>query len=136
MKLARTNAIIPLPTSADYPLAGKEGYAVALIDGYASIQDDAAGTPFGVLLEAGDVPGKASVAVLAGGLAGTVRVKLVQAVEAIGTDLQLVGSAGGCGFGPDAGAGERVVTAQALETGAIGELIEAVLFKPKYYPAA
>lgn len=136
MKLCRTNAILPLPTAADAPLAGREGYAVALVDGKVYIHGDAgdAGV-FGVLLEAVPFPEKASVAVAAGGLAGTVRVKLAQAVAAPGTLLKLVDTAAGSAFGPDTGAGARVLMAQALETGAIGELIEAVLFKPVYIAA-
>lgn len=133
MKLSRTNAIIPLPTDAEAPLVGREGYAVALENGNVYIHGNATDVgAFGVLLEAVPYPEKASVAVAAGGLAGTVRVKLAQAVDS-GTFLQLVNTADGCAFGPDGGVGARVIMAQALESGAVGELIEAVLFKPIYY---
>lgn len=135
MKLARTNALIPISTDEDEPLAGKEGYAVSLLpSGAVAPHGDAVGgSPFGVLVQADGYPGKATVAVAAGGLAGTIRVKLLQAVTEVGAYLKLVDSAGGCGFGPDGGTGERIVMGQALETGAIGELIEAVIFKPIYY---
>lgn len=131
MKLARTNALIPLPTDPAEPIVGKEGYAAGLIDGVAYVHDDPAGSPFGVIVEAGDK--QATLAVCAGGLAGTVRVKLGAAVTSVGRDLALVSTAQGCAFGPAPGTGARVILAQSLETGAIGELIEAVLFKPIEY---
>ena len=136
MKLSRTNALIPLqPDAGEATLVGKEGYAMSVLPGGTlCVHGDAiSGTPFGVLVHAVPYPEKATVAVAAGGLAGTVRVKLFQAVTEVGSYLKLVDSAGGCAFGPDPSTGERIVMAQALETGAIGELIEAVLFKPIYY---
>jgi hypothetical protein len=133
MKLARTNAIIPLPTDPEAPLLGREGYAVVVENGNVYILGTATDIcVFGVLLESVPFPAKASVAVAAGGLAGTVRVKLVQAADP-GGFLQLVHTPDGCAFGPDCGLGVRIVMAQALESGAVGELIEAVLFKPIYY---
>ena len=135
MKLARTNALIPVPTNSSDVVFDKEGYAVTLVsDGTVSIHGDAVGgSPFGVLVLGAKYPGKVTVAVAAGGLAGTVRVKLLQAVTEAGSYLKLVDSANGCAFGPDPSTGERIVMGQALETGAIGELIEAVIFKPIYY---
>lgn len=131
MKLARTNALIPIPTDPAEPIVGKEGYAATLIDGKAYVADDPASSPFGVIVEAGDT--QATIAACAGGLAGTVRVKLAAAVTIIGRDLSLVSTAQGCAFGPAPGTGARVILAQSLETGAIGELIEAILFKPIEY---
>ena len=138
MKLARTNALIPLLPydSADY--LGKEGYAAAVepSDGTVILCGDATGDPpFGVIVHGAKAPDKATVAVAAGGLAGTVRVKLLQAVPAAGTLLKLVDGSLGTGFGPDTGSGARIVMAQALEPGAVDELIEAVLFKPISYAA-
>jgi len=131
MKLARSNALLPVPTDPAEPILGKEGYAAVLIDGVAYVQDDATSNPFGVIVEAG--ASKATIAVCAGGLAGTVRVKLAAAVTIVGRDLSLVSTAQGCAFGPAPGSGARVIAAQSLETGAVGELIEAVLFKPIFY---
>jgi hypothetical protein len=135
MKLARTNALIPMPTSSATDTYGKEGYPVdANSDGTVDLCADATGNPpFGVIVLGAEHPGKVTVAVAAGGLAGTVRVKLLQAVMAPGALLKLVDSAGVIAFGPDTGTGARVVMAQALETGAANELIEAVLFKPISY---
>lgn len=128
MKLARTNALIPIPTDPAEPIVGKEGYAATIIDGVVYVQDDPVSAPFGVIVEAG--PSQATIAISAGGLAGTVRVKLAAAVTTVGRSLSLVSTAQGCAFGPTPGTGARVIVAQAMETGAIGELIEAVLFNP------
>lgn len=138
MKLARTNALIPLTPNASADYSDKAGYPVLIevSDGTAILSGDATGDPpFGVIVEGAKAPEKVTVAVAAGGLAGTVRVKLNQAVTVPGTLLKLVDAAAGVAFGPDTGAGARIVMAQALETGAIGELIEAVLFKPISYAA-
>lgn len=135
MKLSRTNALIPMPTSTETDTFGKEGYPVdANSDGTVDLCQDAEGNPpFGVIVLGAEHPGVVAVAVAAGGLAGTVRVKLLQAVTAPGVLLRLVDVGGEIAFGPDPGTGARVVMAQALETGAVGELIEAVLFKPITY---
>lgn len=134
MKLARTNALLPFPTYQSEDYTTRAGYPVLLEDGAAIMAGDATGDPpFGVIVEGAKAPEKVTVAVAAGGLAGTVRVKLVQAVTAPGTLLKLVDHASGVAFGPDTGTGARIIMAQALETGAIGELIEAVLFKPISY---
>jgi hypothetical protein len=136
MKLCRTNALLPFPPYQSEDYTAKAGYPVLLEDGAAIIAGDATGDPpFGVIVEGAKAPEKVTVAVAAGGLAGTVRVKLAQAVTAPGTLLKLVDTAAGVAFGPDTGTGARIVMAQALETGAIGELIEAVLFKPITYNA-
>jgi hypothetical protein len=73
-----------------------------------------------------------SVAIASGGLAGTVRLKLGAPVTSIGQELKLISGPGGCLFGPATG-GERIVMAQALETGVADEKIEAVIFRPQYY---
>lgn len=139
MQLARSNAILSFPTNTEAEVStfGQEGRpAMVNADGTVEVSADALGNPpIGVILLGAQHPGRATVALAAGGLAGTVRVKLVQPVNAPGTLLRLHDSAGGVGFAPDPGSGARVVMAQALETGAIDELIEAVLFKPITYAA-
>lgn len=132
MKLARSNAVIPMPTSPETDTFGMEGFPVdANSDGTVDLCADAGGNPpFGVIILGAKHPGQVSIAVAAGGLAGTVRVKLLLPVTAPGILLKLVDVAAQVAFGPDTGTGARVVMAQALEAGAAGELIEAVLFKP------
>lgn len=135
MKLARTNALMPMPTSVETDTFGKEGYPVdANSDGTVDLCQDATGNPpFGVVVLGATHPGVVAVAVAAGGVAGTIRVKLLEAVTAPGTYLRLVEVGGAIAFGPDPGTGARVIMAQALEAGAANELIEAVLFRPITY---
>jgi hypothetical protein len=123
--LARTSAILPFEAAAD--LTGHVGRFVVLTAGKVALVNSAAQRPFGVLLTDGKAGEPVSVAVGAGGLAGTIRVKLAAVVANPGTDLQL--NANG-GVQTDAGTGARVIVAQSLESGAINELIEAVLFRP------
>jgi hypothetical protein len=123
--LARTNAILSFEAAAD--LSGHVGRFVVLAAGKAALVSSAAQKPFGVLLTDGKAGESVTVAVGAGGLAGVIRVKLTAAVTAPGTDLQLNATGG---VQTDAGTGARVIVAQSLESGAINELIEAVLFRP------
>ncbi|MFA6286983.1 MAG: hypothetical protein WC661_06305 [Opitutaceae bacterium] len=123
--LARTNAILPYEAAAD--LTGYVGRFVSLTAGKVSLVSSATVKPHGVLLTDGKAGERVTVAVGAGGLAGVIRVKLAAAVTAPGTDLQL--TADGLAQ-TDAGTGARVIVAQSLETGAVDELIEAVLFRP------
>ncbi len=135
MKLARTNALLPLPTSPETDTFGMEGYPVDLnSNGTVDLCQDSQGNPpFGIVVLGAKHPGKVTIAVAAGGLAGTVRVKLVQPVLSAGLLLKLADGVGVVGFAPDTNSGLRVVMAQSLEPGAANELIEAVLFKPIYY---
>lgn len=125
--IARENALIALTPAADQ--TGKEGYAVELSTGQASVCNATTDLPFGVITDGAATTGKSSVAVCAGGFAGTVRIKLGATPGTVnaGTLLQL--NADGTA-NADAGSGSRVVFAQALESGAADELVEAVLFKP------
>ena len=123
--LARTNAILPFEAAAD--LTGHVGRFVVLTAGKVALVTSAAQKPLGVLLTDGKAGESVTVAVGAGGLCGTIRVKLAAVVANPGTDLQL--NANG-GVQTDAGTGARVIVAQSLEPGAINELIEAVLFRP------
>ena len=123
--LARTNAILPFEAAAD--LTGHVGRFVIVTSGKIVLVVSAAQKPFGVLLTDGKAGERVTVAVGAGGLAGVIRVKLAAAVTAPGTDLQLTADGR---TQTDAGTGARVIVAQSLETGAVDELIEAVLFRP------
>ena len=123
--LARTNAILPFDAAAD--LTGHVGRFVVLAAGKVALVSSAAHRPFGVLLTDGKAGESVTVAVGAGGLAGVIRVKLAAVVAAPGTDLQLTADGR---TQTDAGTGARVIVAQSLESGAINELIEAVLIRP------
>lgn len=116
----RVNAIIPIANTVD--LTGKEGYFVDKDGNLAG-----ATAPFGCVTEG--YPAQtaqdgncSSVAVCAGGVAGTVAVKL--AADALRGDL--VGSDANSKADPAA----ALKCAQLLEDGKADELVEAVLFKP------
>ncbi len=124
MKLTRENAILPFTPAAD--LTGKEGYAVSLdAEGKLLLHAAEDAAPFGIIIHGTDTSEKTSVALLAGGLAGTVKLKLNDAVSTVGPLLRVTESGT---FTPDSG--YNIACAQALETGVAGELIEAVLFRP------
>lgn len=129
--IVRDNAILPFTALDD--ITGKEGYPVVYENqDYVQIAGDSAGAlPLGILLKGGKAGETVSVAIASGGLAGTVRLKLGAPVTAIGQFLRMIDSPGGCTFAPDS-SGERIVMAQALETGLADEKIEAVLFTPEY----
>jgi len=131
MQLARPNAIVSLTAAAN--LTGCVGRFVTLSSGSVTLISSELDTPFGVLLSDGKAGQKVSVAVAAGGLSGTVRVKLSAAVAAPGTFLQL--TATGTVIPSTTTNAARVVCGLALEAGQIGELIEAVMFNPLVIPS-
>lgn len=126
-KLVRTNGIVPMSPAADQ--TGKEGYFVKVSSGKAAIVSAVTDVSVGVIMYGENTDGQSAIGI-PGALAGTVRVKLGAAVTAIGTKLQL--KADGSVI-PDAGTGDRVLVAKALETGAENELIEAALIEPDAY---
>jgi len=132
MQLARPNAIVSLTAAAN--LTGCVGRFVTLSSGSVTLISSELATPFGVLLSDGKAGQKVSVAVAAGGLSGTVRVKLSAAVAAPGTLLQLTNT--GTVIPNNTATAARVVCGLALEAGQIGELIESVMFNPLVYPYA
>ena len=132
MQLARPNAIVSLTAAAN--LTGCVGRFVTLASGSVTLISSELATPFGVLLSDGAAGQKVSVAVAAGGLSGTVRVKLSAAVAAPGTFLQL--TATGTVIPNNTATAARVVCGLALEAGQVGELIESVMFNPIVYPSA
>jgi hypothetical protein len=123
--LARTNALLSFEANAD--LTGHVGRFVVLTSGKVALVSSAAQKPFGVLLTDGKAGERVTVALGAGGLAGTIRVKLSSIVAAPGLDLQLTADGR---TQTDAGSGARVIVAQSLEPGTVDELIEAVLLRP------
>lgn len=131
--LARANAVLPFAAESGSDLTGKEGFPVWVDTPTRTarlLPDAMYYWPFGVVLQGRPATEKSSIAVSAGGLAGTVRVKLLQDVPHIGDWLQLVDVNGQVAFGPDAGSGNRIIMGISLEPGAAGELIEAVLWLP------
>jgi hypothetical protein len=122
--IARSNGIIPVTPLADH--TGKEGYALLATGAVCSAVTD---IPLGVITEGQPTTGKDAVALCDGGLAGTVKVKLDGTPGTVVTGSYLQITATGT-FKLDAGTGNRVLCARALEAGAANELIEAVLFKP------
>ncbi len=129
--LARTNAILPLAAASG--LTDKVGCFVVRTGDTVALATNPAVKPFGVLLTDGTPGEQVTVAVASGGLAGTVRVKLAAAVTVSGAFLQL--AANGRVVPENPADTSRCVCALALETGAINELIEAVLFNPIAYSA-
>ena len=132
MHLARTNAVLPLAAASD--LTDKVGCLVVRIGDTVALATNPAVKPFGVLLTDGTPGEQVTVAVATGGLAGTVRVKLAAAVTISGAFLQL--AANGRVAPENPADPSRCVCALALETGAINELIEAVVFNPLTYRVA
>lgn len=120
--IARNNAIIQVTPSADH--TGKEGYAVKFTNGEAVLCSANTDSPQGIILEGSTTDGEDSIAIIAGGLAATVKVKLSSSPGTVnlGTLLEIV--AGGT-WKADAGT-SGTVAAMALESGTADELIEAV----------
>lgn len=126
--ITRENAVLAFTPAADQ--SANEGYFVELSGGEVAVCNAATDVPFGVILHGDDTNGKSSIAVSAGGFAGTVNVKITDTSPGTivaGTMLCL--KADGT-VQADSGSGARVQVAQALEAGAAEELIEAVLIKP------
>ena len=124
--LARPNAILSFEANAD--LTGYVGRFIVLSAGKAALLSSATVKPLGVLLCDGKADERVTVALGAGGLAGTVRVKLAATVSTIGAYLQTTADGR---VQTDAGTGARTLVAQALETGVTDELVEAILIAPQ-----
>ncbi len=115
-------------------MTGREGEPISInSDGTVKItQGVDADPPIGVLVKGGKSGENVSVAIAAGGLAGTVRVKLGTDIFHLANPygLQLVDGPDGCLFGIS-GSQTAWLMAMALEPGVVGELVEAVLFFPR-----
>ena len=127
MKLTSENAILPFTSTAD--LTSKEGYAVQNeTGGSVSLFSAIIGKkPFVIIVHGTSIDEKSSIAVLSGGLGGTVKVKIAAPVE-VGT---ILGVQSGGDFMLSTHVSADFACAQALEEGVAGEMIEAVLFKPE-----
>jgi hypothetical protein len=117
---------MPCTPAADY--TGKEGYFVKATGtgDTVTLCTGVTDSPFGVITEGGPTTGKISVAVIGGGLAGTVRVKLsdVPGTVVFGSLLELHTTDGTVALSDG---GSETIVARALQAGAANELIEAVL---------
>lgn len=135
--IKREKAILPYPTDADH--SDKDGYFVSLNQdtGKVSIVAGATAAPHGVILDGAEAGDSDSIALSAGGLPGTVEVKLSANPGTVkrGTLLALDAATLGT-VKADPATGARVLVAQALEAGTAGELIEAVLLYPQVIAGA
>ena len=113
--IKRSNALVSITPPAD--MTGREGHFVDATGALAA--SDSA--PFGVITEVLPNGGDISVAVCAGGFAGTVTVKLEEGAQQ--GELLGIGSEGRATVAASA------FTAQLLEDGQAGELCEAVIFR-------
>ena len=126
LSLARTNAILSYEASAD-TTGGVGRFVILTAPDKVALVSGPNVKPFGLLLTDGKAGERVAVAICAGGLAGTVRVKAQVAVPNAGVDLLIIPNGA---VAPDSGSGARVLVAHALETASPGELFEAVLFRP------
>lgn len=125
----RNESILPFTPVADH--TGLEGLFVEPSGGGVAVINSAADVPLGVITEGANIKGKDSVAICGGG-GPTVKVKLAAApgTVVLGTYLVLDGTTLGA-VKQDPGTGARVRVARALESGAAGERIEAILLDPE-----
>jgi hypothetical protein len=123
--LTRNNAVLPFPTSSSQATS-LEGLVVGLLNDELVELPEAGAAPLGVCINFDEAGSPASVALMSGGLGGTVKVLTGTAVST--GDYLVIGTAGA--VDADSGAGARTQVGQALESGSTGEMIEAVLFHP------
>ena len=134
MKLTRTNAILPFLRPVDFGSAASNdliGLPVRFDGGTLLPWEPDVIPPAGVIIHADDE--LVSVAMHSGGLAGTVKVKLLEAVSR-GDELYVAQNNNVNGYASAAGnsfTGATWLCAQALEAGVEGEMVEAVLFRPE-----
>ena len=125
-KLTRQNAILPFPTSSSQE-DSLFGLIVGLFNGVLiPLSPGSAAAPLGVCVHYDEAGSPASVALMSGGLGGTVKLKLDGAVS-VG-DFLILGDGGLIYADPETGAREQV--GQAMEAGVSGDLVECVIFKP------
>tara|TARA_R110000787_G_scaffold41254_1_gene102058 strand:- start:14037 stop:14441 length:405 start_codon:yes stop_codon:yes gene_type:complete len=127
----RTNAILPFPNTTD--LSGKEGYFVTINAGVVKLYATADSlSPFGAITSGSGANTESSIAISAGGLAGTVTLEITAAAAAVVVGDYLEVSDGGT-VEKDSGAGARTLVAVALEAGTAGDIIECALITPADY---
>lgn len=125
--LVNPQAVLALTPTADQ--SDFEGYFVEVSGANVAVCNNAADIPLGVILDGEPTTGKSTIA-LSGAFAGICTVKVTTTSPgtiARGTYLTL--KADGT-VQADAGTGARVRVARALESGAAGELIQAILLAP------
>ena len=139
-KLTRENAIIPVKTLVS--LKDKVGCAVVYrnhptLGSTAELWDpNDHAEPNAVVIFADD--DSASIAMLYGGLSGTVKVKLTEGAFR-GSRLYSFNNGTAAGFADreeERNSGTFYICAMALEDGVAGEMIEAVLYKPEAFTIA
>lgn len=124
-KLAADSAIIALTPTADQ--TSSRGYFVEASSGSAAIVNAATDLPIGVIVDGQPTTGKSTIAV---GIGLLVKVKVTGTSPGtinLGTYLTVKNDGT---VQADAGSGNRVQVARAMESGAANELIDAVLLQP------
>lgn len=125
--LRRESAIIPMTPAADH--SALRGYFVEVSSGKASVCNAITDIPLGVILEGAPTTGQDTIAVCGGG-AGVVAVKCAASAGTINIGTYLCLSTDGTVIAEPAT--DRVRVARALEAGANGALIDAVLIDPVF----
>jgi hypothetical protein len=132
-KLTRTNAIFTFPTLTDLSAEVGSPISVSNFSGVAKVTlyDPNDVEVFGVLIHA-DAK-QASVVPIHGGLAGTVKVKILDEAS-VGKTLYAARVGADAGFALvelESYSGTWDICAIAMEGGVAGEQIEAILFRPE-----
>lgn len=104
----------------------KEG---CFTDASGVVMASATAVPHGLIVDGGPSGGTTTIATCAGGAPGSFNVKLHSSPGTVNKGTRLVLHSNGT-TKADPGTGSRVVVAEAQESGAANELIEAVLISP------
>jgi len=131
--ISKTNAHVAIVPTADH--SDYEGYFVKILSGLAALVTAATDVVFGVITTGEPADGQDSIACSWGGFAGTVHVKLAASPGSVsdGTLLELTANGS---VKASTGTAGTIIVAQALESGAANELIEAILIRPVSVPAS
>lgn len=131
--ISKTLALLALVPTADH--SNYEGFFVKLSGGSAALVTSASDDVFGVIVDGQPTSGQDSIALSYGGFAGTLHVKLAASPGTVskGTLLELTATGA---VKASTGTAGTIIVAQALESGAANELIEAILVRPYTVPAA
>jgi len=134
-KLALNSAVISLPVASGEDHASQRGFFVVPSGSSVALASDALTAPLGVIVDGGaSATGEPDSVAICGGGAGVVRVKCAASPGVIAAGANLVLDATTLGaVKADPGTGARVVVARALESGAAGALIDAILVHPIIY---
>ncbi len=121
--MSKTNGLVPMTPAADH--SEKEGYFVQGTGGKATVCSNVADKPIGVIVDGEADPGLDTIAIL-GATSGTLQVKLGGAATK-GSHGELMADGT---VQDDDGSGARVLVCVFLESGSIGELVEAAPITP------